>query len=186
MEDFEIVELYWDRNEDAIYYTDQKYNRYCNSIAYNILFNAEDSRECVNDTWLKAWDSMPPNRPENLATYLGKITRNLALNLYEKLTAMKRGGKQLDVPLEELSEVIGEESNVSKYIDQKVLSDCINRFLKTLDKDTRKAFVRRSWYLDSVKDVARMFSLKENNVKVMLFRTREKLREFLIREGYEL
>ena len=186
MEDFEIVELYWDRNEDAIYYTDQKYNRYCNSIAYNILFNAEDSKECVNDTWLRAWESMPPHRPENLATYLGRITRNLALNLYEKLTAMKRGGRQLDVALEELSEVIGEESNVTRYIDQKLLTESINRFLRTVDAESRKVFVRRYWYLDSVKDVARRFGLKEGNVKVMLHRTREKLRSYLLKEGYEI
>ncbi len=186
MEDFEIVEMYWERNEDAIYHTDQKYNRYCNSIAYNILFNAEDSKDCVNETWLRAWETIPPQRPNNLAAYLGKITRNLAINLYEKLTAMKRGGKQLDVALDELSEVIGEESNIDRHVSQVVLTDCINRFLRTLDSDTRKLFVRRYWYLDSVRDVAGKFGLSESNVKVTLMRTREKLREFLIKEGYDL
>ena len=186
MDDFDIVEMYWDRNEDAIYHTDKKYNRYCSGIAYNILFNAEDTRECVNDTWLKAWETIPPQRPENLAAYLGKITRNLAINLHEKLTALKRGGRQTDVVLDELSEVIGEESDVDRYIDEKVLTEIITRFLKQQNETARKVFVRRYWYMSSTKEIARYYGLTESNVKVMLLRTREKLREYLIKEGYDL
>ena len=186
MDDFDIVEMYWDRNEDAIYHTDKKYNRYCSGIAYTILFNAEDTRECVNDTWLKAWETIPPQRPENLAAYLGKITRNLAINLHEKLTALKRGGRQTDVVLDELSEVIGEESDVDRYIDEKVLTELITRFLKQQNETARKVFVRRYWYMSSTKEIARYYGLTESNVKVMLLRTREKLREYLIKEGYDL
>ena len=186
MEDFDIVEMYWDRNEDAIYHTDKKYNRYCSGIACSILFNAEDTKDCVNETWLKAWQTIPPQRPEKLGPYLGRITRNLALNMYEKLTAQKRGGRHLDVFLDELSEVIGEDSNVDRYIDEKVLTDLITKFLRKQNEITRKVFVRRYWYMSSTRDIARAYGLTESNVKVMLMRTREKLREYLIGEGYDL
>jgi RNA polymerase sigma-70 factor (ECF subfamily) len=140
----------------------------------------------VNDTWLKAWETIPPQRPENLAAYLGKITRNLAINLHEKLTALKRGGRQTDVVLDELSEVIGEESDVDRYIDEKVLAELITRFLKQQNETARKVFVRRYWYMSSTKEIARYYGLTESNVKVMLLRTREKLREYLVKEGYDL
>ena len=115
MDDFDIVEMYWDRNEDAIYHTDKKYNRYCSGIAYNILFNAEDTKECVNDTWLKAWETIPPQRPENLAAYLGKITRNLALSKYHKNAALKRNAKY-DTCIEELEEILRSSETVEDLI----------------------------------------------------------------------
>ena len=128
MDDFDIVEMYWDRNEDAIYHTDKKYNRYCSRIAYNILFNAEDTKECVNDTWLKAWETIPPQRPENLAAYLGKITRNLAINLHEKLTALKRGGRQTKGPYRINNQIFETaESNGQKSICQKILVHVLNK-----------------------------------------------------------
>ncbi|MBQ6655535.1 MAG: sigma-70 family RNA polymerase sigma factor [Erysipelotrichaceae bacterium] len=186
MEDFDIVKMYWDRDEDAIYHTDRKYNRYCSGIAYSILFNAEDTKECVNETWLKAWQTIPPQRPEKLGPYLGKITRNLALNIYEKLTAQKRGGRHVDVVLDELSEVIGEQSDVEKYIDEKVLTELIAKFLRQQNEIARKVFVRRYWYMSSTREIARSYGLTDSNVKVMLKRTREKLKEYLVGEGYEL
>ena len=186
MEDFEIVELYWDRDENAITQSDLKYGRYCKSIAYNILFSHEDSEECVNDTWVRAWESMPPNRPERLGAYLGKITRNLALNMYDKMKALKRGNNQTDVCLDELSEVLGHASDVQQHLDVTTLTESINRFLRTLDSETRKIFVRRYWYMSSVNEIAWQYKITPSKVKMSLLRTRDKLRTYLIKEGFEV
>ncbi len=186
MEDYEIVELYWQRSENAIRESDRKYGRYCFKIAQNVLFNRSDSEECVNDTWLKAWESMPPNRPERLGAYLGRITRNLALNLYEKLTADKRGAGETPVVLDELSEVIGKESDVEANVDLTLLKDTINDFLRQLDKETRIIFVQRYYYMATVKEIAANLHLSDSKVKMTLLRTREKLRVWLQEEGYEI
>ncbi|MBR0385913.1 MAG: sigma-70 family RNA polymerase sigma factor [Erysipelotrichaceae bacterium] len=184
MDDFEIVEMYWDRNEQAISATQDKYGRYCFSIAYNILFNNADSEECLNDTWLHTWNSIPPQRPEKLGAYVGKITRNLALNMYERETAQKRGGRQTELALDELSEVIGKPSDVEENVNLELLKDSINRFLRHESPQNRKVFIQRYWYMCSVKEIARDFGLSESNVKMILSRTREKLREVLAKEGY--
>ena len=186
MEDYEIVELYWQRSENAIRESDRKYGRYCFKIAQNILFDRSDSEECVNDTWLRAWESMPPNRPERLGAYLGRITRNLALNLYEKLTAEKRGAGETPVVLDELSEVIGKESDVEANVDLTLLKDTINDFLRQLDKETRIIFVQRYYYMATVKEIAANLHLSDSKVKMTLLRTREKLRVWLQEEGYEI
>ncbi|MDO5439203.1 MAG: sigma-70 family RNA polymerase sigma factor [Erysipelotrichaceae bacterium] len=186
MEDNEIVELYWQRSENAIRESDRKYGRYCFKIAQNVLFNRSDSEECVNDTWLKAWESMPPNRPERLGAYLGRITRNLALNLYEKLTADKRGAGETPVVLDELSEVIGKESDVEANVDLTLLKDTINDFLRQLDRETRIIFVQRYYYMATVKEIAANLHLSDSKVKMTLLRTREKLRVWLQEEGYEI
>ena len=186
MEDVEIVDLYWQRSEQAIKESDRKYGRYCFKIAHNVLFDNSDSEECVNDTWLKAWDSMPPNRPEKLGAYLGRITRNLALNMYEKLTASKRGAGETPLALDELSEVIGKESDVEANVDLSLLKDSINAFLRQLDKETRIIFVRRYYYMVPVKEIASDMRLSESKVKMTLLRTRGKLRIYLQEEGYEI
>lgn len=184
MEDFAIVELYWDRDEQAIEQSDKKYGRYCTSVAYHVLHNREDSAECVNDTWLAAWNSMPVHRPEKLGPYLGKITRNLALNLYEKNTAEKRGGTEVPLVLDELAEVIGQRSDVEEAVELSNLSDALSRFLSRQSADQRKIFVQRYWYCLSVKEIAQQCRQSESKVKMSLMRMREKLRDFLREEGY--
>ncbi|MBQ3376599.1 MAG: sigma-70 family RNA polymerase sigma factor [Erysipelotrichaceae bacterium] len=186
MEDFEIVELYWDRDENAIAQSELKYGKYCGTIARNILFNREDTEECVNDTWIRAWQSIPPNRPENLGAYLGKITRNLALNMYEKMNAQKRGSNQTRLCLDELSEVLGHESDVQQHLDLSVLTDTINRFLGTIDAEARKIFVRRYWYMSSVNEIAWRYHITPGKVKMSLLRTRNYLKDYLRKEGYEI
>ena len=184
MEDFEIVELYWDRNENAITQTDRKYGKYCRKIAFSIVTNKEDMEECVNDTYLQTWNSLPPQRPERLSTYLGKICRNISINLYEKLTAEKRGGNETDACLDELSELIGGSSEVEEQLDLSVLTDLINKFLKKCEKQARTVFVQRYWYMMSVKEIAKENRMSDSNVKMTLSRTRDKLKVYLEEEGY--
>ena len=184
MEDFEIVELYWDRNENAITQTDRKYGKYCRKIAFSIVTNKEDMEECVNDTYLQTWNSLPPQRPEKLSTYLGKICRNISINLYEKLTAEKRGGNETDACLDELGELIGSSSEVEERLDLTVLTDLINKFLKKCEKQARTVFVQRYWYMMSVKEIAKENRMSDSNVKMTLSRTRDKLKVYLEEEGY--
>ena len=184
MEDFEIVELYWDRNENAITQTDRKYGKYCRKIAFSIVNDREDMEECVNDTYLQTWNSLPPQRPERLSTYLGKICRNISINLYEKLTAEKRGGNETDACLDELSELIGGSSEVEEQLDLTVLTDLINKFLRRCEKQARTVFVQRYWYMMSVKEIAKENRMSDSNVKMTLSRTRDKLKVYLEEEGY--
>ncbi len=186
MEDFEIVEMYWDRDENAIAQTDRKYGKYCRKIAYSILLDREDTEECVNDTWLQIWNSIPPHRPERLSTYLGKICRNIAINLFEKLSADKRGGTETDACLDEMAEVVGQSSDVEEQLDLSVLTDVINGFLKQCEKQARTVFVQRYWYMLNVKEIAKENGMSESNVKMTLMRTRDKLKEYLIEEGYSI
>ena len=184
MEDCEIVEMYWDRNENAITETDRKYGKYCRKIAFSIVTNKEDMEECVNDTYLQTWNSLPPQRPEKLSTYLGKICRNISINLYEKLTAEKRGGNETDACLDELGELIGSSSEVEERLDLTVLTDLINKFLKKCEKQARTVFVQRYWYMMSVKEIAKENRMSDSNVKMTLSRTRDKLKVYLEEEGY--
>lgn len=185
MEDSKIVELYWERNEDAINQTSIKYGKYCSKIAFNILFNEEDSKECVNDTYLGTWKSIPTNRPEKLSTYVGKICRNLALNMYEKMTAAKRGGCQTEVCIDELNEISG-DFEPDKEVVLSELTESINQFLSDISTDARKIFVKRYWYMENVKDIAKELEVSESKVKMTLLRTRDKLKAHLLKEGYGL
>ena len=164
MEDSAIIDLYWAREERALSETDTKYGGYCRSIAHNILKNREDSEECVSDTWLHAWNAMPPQRPSILSSFLGRITRNLSFDRCRRQNAEKRGGGSLPLALDELSEAI-------------------DRFLRTLPERECSIFLRRYWYVDSVQDIAARYALRENTAKSILFRTREKLRRYLAGEG---
>lgn len=184
MEDSRIVEMYWDRDEEAIRQSEKKYGRYCGAIAHNILFNRADEDECLNDTWIGAWNSIPPQRPEKLGPYLGKITRNAALNMYEKKHAEKRGGGQTALALDELAEVIGKESDAEKQAALSDLTDSINGFLRHIEKDARVIFVQRYWYMYSVEEIAKFNGFSVSKVKMSLARTREKLRVHLEEEGY--
>ena len=183
MEDNKIIELYFARNEDAISQTSYKYGHYCRTIAINILASEEDSQECLNDTYLQAWNSIPPTRPNSLRAFLGKITRNIALNLLEKKNAQKRGGGELTLVLSELSEFRG---STDHFTDELALSEIINSFLASLPTQSRKFFVGRYFYARSIKEIARMYGVSENKVIVSLFRTREKLRTALTKEEIDI
>lgn len=188
MSDNDIINLYFARDEMAITETSQKYGAYCGTIAYQILLNNEDREECLNDTWLHTWNAIPPKRPSLLRTFLGKITRNLALNRYEKATAAKRGGGETPAVLEELSEIIAgpTHQNPDQIPDMLTLTDTINRFLETLKPEQRKIFVRRYWYLSDIREIATDYALSESKVKMTLQRARQGLLQKLTEEGITL
>ena len=182
MENDKIIELYLLRNEDAINQTESKFGKYCYSISYGILKNHEDAEECVNEALLKTWNCIPPHRPENLKTFVGKITRNTALKLYEKYKAFKRGGGQVKLCLEELAECIN-TTDGEQSADDEVIKELINTFLASLSTDMRKVFVGRYWYMRTVSEIADMYGYTESKVASMLFRSRKKLKALLEKEG---
>ncbi len=183
MEDKTIIDLYWARSENAISETEKKYGKYCYQIAYNILSCQEDSEECVNDTYMRAWNSMPQHRPSMLKAFLGKITRNLALNRYKNLTAEKRNSGQIPAVLEELQDCISGTDNTEQIIDDLVLAEIFNRFLGTLTPEQRKIFMRRYWYLCPIKEIAAGLGMGESKVKMSLLRSRNELKKLLEKEG---
>jgi RNA polymerase sigma-70 factor (ECF subfamily) len=176
MQDSQIIELYFARNQEAIVATSEKYNAYCMRISMNILQNPGDSEECVNDTYLAAWNSIPPNRPEKLSSYLAKLTRNLSINRYKARMAERRGGGEFAVSLDELDDCIADESS---HFGEEELGALISEFLYTVSKETRQVFVRRYFYSDSVSAIAKRFKMTESKVKSMLHRTRLSLKDFL-------
>lgn len=182
MSDQEIIALYFARSEKAIAKTAEKYGKYCYTIAYHILKNHEDSEECVNDTYLKIWNHIPPARPFRFCAYLGKITRNLALRLYETYNAEKRGGGEITLVLEELEDCIVSEHTIDNALTDKEIMSVLNRFLADLPIQTRKIFMRRYWYLSSVREIARDFHMTENHIRTILFRARQKLKIMLEQE----
>ena len=186
MRDHEIVDLYWKRSEAAITETSAKYGSYCHTISYNILNNDEDAEECVNDTWLGAWKSMPPQRPNRLATYLGKITRNLSLNRYKQYVTEKRGGGQTELALAELEACIPAPATVEQIVEEKVLIESINRFLYAQPEQKRNIFIRRYWYLYSIRDIAGAYGMSESKVASLLFRMRNELKNHLEKEDIAL
>lgn len=186
MDDRQIVDLYFERSETAISETAQKYGRYCRYIALNILHNDEDSEECVNDTYLRAWNSIPPHRPSVLKTYLGKITRNLSLDRYEKLNAEKRNGGQMSLVFDELQECLPSLERTESIIDEIALTDVFNHFLSSLSSEQRKVFMRRYWYLSPIKEMATEYGLSESKVKMSLLRSRKKLKKILEKEGISI
>ena len=183
MEDTQIVDLYFARSEQAIAETDHKYGKYLFTIAHNILFSRSDAEEAVNDTYMGAWRSIPPHRPNRLSTYLGKITRRCALEKWKMNHAQKRGGGEVPLALEELSECIPGSDSPQRHMELKELTRLINVFLKTLPETEQRVFVRRYWYLCPVKTIARDFGFSESKVKSMLSRTRSKLKYHLEKEG---
>lgn len=183
MDDSRIVELYWERQEEAITETAEKYGKYCRYIAYNILFSSEDAEECVNDTYMRAWNAIPPHRPAQLSTFLGKITRNLSLNRYKEKHAQKRGEGQVDVVLDELQEIICGKSHIEDFVDEMVLTEALNVFLSGLTQLNRVIFVKRYWYMSSIKDIAGDLSMNENSIATILFRLRKELKIHLEKEG---
>lgn len=184
MEDNAILDLYFSRSEQAIVETDQKYGGFCYSIAYQILCNREDSEESVSDTYLSAWNAIPPTRPGIFSSFLGKITRNLSLDRWRRRSAAKRGGGEVPLALEELEQCVGDGETPEQAYQRKELEVSINRFLDRLPATERNMFLCRYWYLDSVGEIADIFGFTTAKVNSMLYRTREKLRRHLEKEGY--
>lgn len=184
MTDDKIIESYWRREERAIRESDAKYGRYCLAIADNILYNREDSEECVNDTWLRAWHAIPPARPAKLKLYFAKITRNLALSRYAARTAKKRGGGEVALILDELAEVLREPDEVESEYMAKELAAAVNSFVYTLPERECNVFVRRYFYSEEIPEIAERYGISARNVTVMLSRTRGKLKQYLEKEGF--
>ena len=184
MEDQQIVELYWQRNELALSETKKKYGKYCYSIAYQILGNKEDAEECVNDVYFDAWNSMPPHHPKVLSTFLGKITRSESIDKWRKRAAKKRGGEEIVLVLDELSECVSSELSVEAKIEEAELLRLIETFLFSLPKTERQMFVCRYWYLDPILKIARQYNYSENTIKMKLYRIRKKLKRYLTKEGW--
>lgn len=186
MEDEKIIDLYFARSEQAVNETSEKYGGYLNTLAYNILQNKEDCEECINDTYMRAWQKIPPERPRVLGAFLAKITRNLALNRYKEKNAKKRGNGQVPLVLDELSWCTAGDFDVQKQIEDAALTEALNSFLSQLDEETRKIFMRRYWYMSTVKEIANDYDLSESKAKMVLMRTRNKLKQFLLKEEINL
>lgn len=183
MEDPRIIDLYFQRSEQAIVETDRKYGGYCYCIAYNILSNREDSEESVSDTYLAAWNTMPPKRPKALNIFLGKITRHISIDRYRRNNAKKRGGGEIALALEELEGCTDGHDTESQW-EVKELTHILNQFLSTLTETERNIFLCRYWYCDSIQTIAERAGFSQSKVTSMLHRTRGKLRKCLREEGY--
>lgn len=202
LDDKDIIELYWSRDPSAIVVSAEQYGKYCHQIAWNILRNPEDCEECINETWFRAWNSMPDARPDYLAAFFGAITRRLSLDYYRKNRALKRGGGEMPLIYDELQDCRSKtedapmpsrtagaaqaelsHNNVEHHLDVMILTEAINSFLSRLDSTSRILFVRRYWYADSIHDLAGSLHLSESRIKSNLFRTRKKLKKHLESEG---
>lgn len=184
MNDSDIIELFLTRNERAIEETSTKYGSYCFTIANQILKNQEDSEECVNDTWLKIWNAIPPQHPARLSLFLAKITRNLSFDKYKAKTAQKRGGGEFQLVLEELEECLPSSSNVEHEYQAKELGRAMNQFLRSLPERDCGIFLRRYFYVEAVPQIAKKYQIKQGNVLLILSRTRKKLLQYLKQSDY--
>ncbi len=184
MEDADIIDLYWSRNEQAIHETDRKYRLYCLSVSENILRDRQDSEECVNDTWLRAWNAIPPDRPIHLKMFLAKITRALSVDKLRQKFAAKRGGGEVAAVIDELAECIPSSEDVHSTIERMELDMVINNFLSTISEKERKVFLCRYFFAESIKEISERYGLKGNTIPVILSRTRQKLKKHLLKEGY--
>lgn len=182
MEDGQIIELYWNRDQRAIGETDGKYGRLLHSIAWNLLRSREDSEECVNDTYLRAWEAIPPARPGAFRVWLGQITRNLSLDRWKRRRAEKRGGGA-EALLGELEDCVPAPSGRERTVEDEELAELLSVFLRGLSREGRAMFLRRYWYGESVAEVAAALGCGEGKVKSSLFRSRKALREYLEKEG---
>ena len=183
MEDSKIIDQLFDRTESALTEVQNKYGRLCYKLAYNILGNASDTEECVNDAYLGLWNSIPPNRPESLRAYLCRIVRNLSLKKYQYNSAAKRNSS-MDVALEELEGCLNSSMDVEKQIVEKELSGEIEKFMSQLKQTDRVIFMRRYYFMDSYADIAAATGMTEKNVSVKLTRIRKKLRDYLVQQNY--
>lgn len=186
MDDEKIIELYFSRSEDAIHYTHIKYGQYCLSIALNVLNDFQDSEECVNDTYLHTWNSIPPARPNNFKAFLGKITRNLSINRLKAKTANKRKADEYAIAYDELDGLFNSNYSTDEQVDDIFLRDLINDFLSKLPKESRIIFVARYWYFEPVLNISQKLNVSESKVKMTLLRTRNALKSYLEKEGVSL
>ena len=186
MDDEKIIELYFTRSEDAITETDKKYGGACRSTAYGILGSHEDSEECVNDTYMKVWNVIPPQRPAKLGSFVMRIVRNLAIDIYKKRNAVKNRNGYNTVSFDEISEFLPVSENVESIADRNAVLKAVESFLQTLPRDKRIMFVRRYFYCSKYGDIAKELHTTKGNVTVTLRRIREKLRKFLEKEGIEI
>ena len=186
MEDAQIIDLYFARDQEAVHQTDLKYGRYCFSLANSILENQEDAEEAVSDTYLHAWNAIPPEVPRVLRLYLARITRNLSFSRWREKTAEKRGGGRMDLVLEELGECLPGGTEPERVLEGRELVRLIRTFLDQLPSEERELFLRRYFYLEDTEQLAQRKNKKPETVRKSLYRTRKKLKEYLIREGYGL
>lgn len=182
MEDSQIIDLYFERSEQAILELSDKYGRIFNKVSLNILNNVQDAEECVNDAYLGVWNNIPPQKPHSLLTYVCRIVRNLSIKKYYSNTALKRNS-HYDIAFEELEDCIFSPDSFDRDYSSKELAKIINDFLDTLDKDNRVMFVRRYWFSNSLTELAKMFDITEHNASVRLFRIRAKMKKYLIKRG---
>ncbi len=183
MEDSRIVQLFWDRDQEAVSAAEEKYGPYCSAVASNILESEQDAEECVNDTWLRAWNAMPPQRPGILSAFFGKLTRNLSLDRWRRLKAAKRGGSQVEVALHELEDCLPDHHRPDEELEAGETAAIISAFLRRYPEEDRALFVRRYFHLEPLDSLARRFGLSAGQVKSKLHRMRQKLRAELEREG---
>ena len=183
MEDHEIVDLYWARDERALTETAAKFGAYCRKIALRLLGSAPDAEEVENDTWLAAWNSMPENRPVKLAPYLGRITRNLALDRWDAAQAQKRGGGQAPLILDELAACLPAPGRVEEQVEAAELARTTSSFLRAQPEPARGMFLRRYWYCDTIEEIARRYGMGQSKVKMRLRRIRQQLAAYLEQEG---
>lgn len=184
LDDKMIVEMYFARDEEAIRLTAEKYGRLCHRIAYNILGNNEDSEECVNDAYMGVWNAIPPTRPNNFMAFVSRITRNLSLKRFESLMRQKRS-PAMSVSLSELEEILSDGSIDADMTDER-LGELISSFLRGEREEVRNVFIRKYYFFDSTREIARRFAFSEGKVKSMLYHTRNKLRDYLTTEGIEI
>ena len=184
MDDHQILMYFFNRDEAALTHTEAKYGKLCHSVAMNILGNREDSEECVNDTYLQAWNAIPPERPTLLGAYLCRITRNLAINRYRADRREKRGGGQTEAVLDELLECVADSA--TPLADQVALREALNGFLRALPEPARTVFIQRYWYVRPVADIAAELGMSESRLKMILHRTRNRLRDHLDKEGFQV
>ena len=184
MEDKRIIELFFGRDEAAIVESGKKYGKYLLTVAYNILADREDSKESVNDTYLAAWDSIPPHRPDAFCAYLSKLTRRISIDFFRKRTSQKRGGGEYALSIDELDGCLSSGNTTEQAVDTQLLTDAIAAYLHSVTPEARNVFLCRYYYLDPVKTIAGYFRISESKVKILLHRTRQGLWEYLQKEGF--
>lgn len=186
MDDRRIVALFLNRSEEALLQIDIKYGRYCHRVAFNVLGNAEDSEECVNDAYMRVWGSIPPNEPSSLSAYVGKITRNIALDKLRQKNSSKRGNGEVPVLLDELAECVSGADELERRQDSAEIIDALNGFLETLSVTERGVFMRRYWMMEPIADVAARYDISVSKTTTMLFRLRGRLKKHFMKEGISL
>ncbi len=186
MNDIEIVQLFWERNEAALTETDRKHGRRCRTIAESILNNSEDAADCVNDSYFKVWNLIPPERPTFFGAFLSSIVKHTAIDFLKEKTAVKRGGGEIPLVIEELEDVISDSSDIERNFENREIIGKINDFLDSLPSKSRRMFVLRYWYCCNIPEIAGHLGMRKNTVSVTLNRLRKQLREYLKKGGYEL